>query len=123
MKDLDEEQAKTQIFINGLDNVQQKISEEDKIIDTELDKLQALIRKNELEYDNIINKYEEEIENKYSKDDEEKDDYEGDKSPDYYYKLYGIEDIIHHNYQNDVDHMNKSFRNEKEKLEKIREEN
>ena len=46
MKDLDEEQAKTQIFINGLDNVQQKISEEDKIIDTELDKLQALIRKN-----------------------------------------------------------------------------
>lgn len=123
MKNLDEEQIKTQEFINGLDNIQEKISEESNVIDKQLDNVQDLIRKNEIEYDNIIKKYEEEIESKYAIDDEEKDEIEGDKSPDYYYRMYGVEDIIHHNYKNDIENINKSFQHDMDEMEIIIKEN
>lgn len=115
---LDLEETKTKTYINGLDTLQDKIKEENNLIDKELDNVQDLIRKNETDYDNILKKYEEEIELKYSNEDEEKDVNEEEKSLDHYYKLYGVDDIIHHDYNNDINNTRTNFNKEMEKIKK-----
>ena len=79
-----------------------------------------MIRKNEVEYDNILKKYEEEVELKYANEEDDKDLNDGEKSIDHYYKLYGVEDVIHHDYNNDLDKTKNNFQKETEQIkEKI----
>jgi len=53
-------------------------------------------------------------------EDEKEDENEGEKSLDYYYKKYEIDDIIHHDYNNDLNKSKSNFQNEIEKMkEKI----
>jgi|LauGreDrversion4_2_1035121.scaffolds.fasta_scaffold48957_4 hypothetical protein len=86
------------------------------MIDKELDNVQDLIMKNEKEYDNILKKYEEEIELKYMNEDDDKEQNDGERSIDHYYKLYGVEDIIHHDYNNDINNTKTNFKKEMEKI-------
>jgi hypothetical protein len=115
IQELEIEEKRNREMINGLDVIQDKIVEENNTIDKEIESVQDLMKRNEKEYDNIIKKYEDEIEKKYAEEEDDKPEYE-EPALEYYYKQYGLEDIINHDYNNEANTERAKFNQELEKI-------
>lgn len=114
--DLEQEERKTKEMISGLDKVQDKFVEENNSIDKYLEQLQEAKKKNEIEYDKIYERYEKDIEDKYAKEEENELIEEGEKNLEDYYKQYGLDEIIHHDYNLDVESSRTKFKSEMENI-------